>query len=185
MQIRLNLLNIFVVIVLSIGSTSVFAQKGSFLSIEEFHELAFPGQPIEWQTLWVNQEMRADIEAIIDRKLSSLRLRYWGDGERTAWILEEIGKELPITVGVIVNAGKIEQVQIMEYRESRGGEIRYPFFTSQFINAQLFSEKGNWRLNQNIDGITGATLSVRALKKITAMALYCHQQTEFSQLASE
>ncbi len=155
------------------------------MSVEEFHQKAFPGQELKWQTLWVGKELRAEIEKIMHRKFPNLRIRYWGEGAKTAWIFEEIGKELPITVGVVVNSGAIEQVQIMEYRESRGGEVRYPFFTSQFSDVRLKQKKSKWQLDKHIDGITGATLSVRALKKVTALALYCHQHTEFAQLASE
>ncbi|WP_340679580.1 FMN-binding protein, partial [Paraglaciecola sp.] len=33
------------------------------------------------------------------------------------------------------------------------------------------------QLNQHVDGITGATLSVRALNKLARIALYLHQQS--------
>lgn len=164
---------------------AVFAQKGSYLTVEEFHQKVFPNQDLKWRTLWVNNDLRSEIETIIDRRFSNIRVRYWGNESKTAWIFEEIGKELPITVGVVVDTDAIDQIQIMEYRESRGGEVRYPFFTSQFNDIRLKKKKSNWKLDKHIDGITGATLSVRALKKIATLALFCHQQTEFAQLASE
>jgi hypothetical protein len=34
------------------------------------------------------------------------------------------------------------------------------------------------KLNQNIDGITGATLSVWAVNKVAALALYYHSQID-------
>ena len=80
---------------------------------------------------------------------------------------------MPITIGVVVAEGKIEQVKILAYRESRGGEVRYPAYTRQYLGASL-TNKNN--LDQSIDGITGATLSVWAVNKVAALALYYHGQ---------
>jgi len=66
-------------------------------------------------------------------------------------------------------------VKILAYRESRGGEVRYPAYTAQYRGASLSQ---NMRLNQNIDGITGATLSVWAVNKVAALALYYHSQLD-------
>ena len=96
-------------------------------------------------------------------------------GDTQSGIFEEIGKELPITVAVVIEAGAIIDLTVLEFRESRGGEVVYPFFTGQFSSAQLEAGK-TYNLDKNIDGITGATLSVRALKKIATLALYCDQQ---------
>ena len=50
-------------------------------------------------------------------------MRYWQSGSRTAWVLDEIGKEQPITTGIIVENGKILSVDVLAYRESRGAEV--------------------------------------------------------------
>ncbi|MEH6529369.1 MAG: FMN-binding protein, partial [Porticoccus sp.] len=107
-----------------------------------------------------------------------LRVRYWRLGTKTVWIMEEIGKELPITIGVAVNQGSInqgsvEQVKILAFRESRGWEVRYPAFTAQYLGVQMTPGK---KLDTHIDGITGATLSVRAVTKVATLALFYHQQ---------
>jgi hypothetical protein len=134
------------------------------------------------QVLWINGALRQQAEAILGHRFASLRVRYWGEGERSLWILEEIGKEMPITIGVVVDGGRIAEVRILEYRESRGGEVRYNFFTDQFKTLTLGDEKD--RLSGHIDGITGATLSVAAVRKIAILALVFHQHTPFGQAAS-
>jgi hypothetical protein len=115
--------------------------------------------------------------------------KFWGTasshfgfdiGRRAGWIFEEIGKELPITVAVVIEERKIIDLTVLEFRESRGGEVVYPFFTGQFNSVKLKTGK-TYSLDKSIDGITGATLSVRALKKVATLALYCHQQTELLQ----
>jgi Na+-transporting NADH:ubiquinone oxidoreductase subunit NqrC len=76
-------------------------------------------------------------------------------------------------VGIVVNDNKIERINILIFRESRGWEVRYPFFTEQFTSATLTSK---YQLDKGIDGISGATLSVNAVKKLAALALFFHQQ---------
>ncbi|WP_439133520.1 FMN-binding protein [Pseudomaricurvus sp.] len=155
------------------------AQKGRYVSLDELRQQAFPDQAVEWQTLWVTQPQREVMEDILGRSFRSLRVRYWGHEQRTVWIFEEVGKEMPITFGVIVDGEQIDDVVVMEYRESRGGEVRHPFFTRQFQQLELTDEQPP-SLDGHIDGITGATLSVRAMTKIATLALFCHQLTPFS-----
>jgi hypothetical protein len=97
-----------------------------------------------------------------------MRIRYWQQNERSAWILNEIGKEQPITFGVVIDAGKVAHVKVLAFRESRGWEIRYPAFTRQFSNAALVGLE----LDRHIDGVSGATLSVWAMTAVTRLALY-------------
>jgi Na+-translocating ferredoxin:NAD+ oxidoreductase RnfG subunit len=59
----------------------------------------------------------------------------------------------------------------LAFRESRGWEIRYPFFTKQFDQVSLTQKQ---KLNKTIDNITGATLSVRAVRKLAQLALIYH-----------
>ncbi|MFT5691133.1 MAG: Na+-transporting NADH:ubiquinone oxidoreductase subunit NqrC [Oceanicoccus sp.] len=167
----------FFITTLILFSSISLAQKGQYLSPSDFQARYFDVDA-QSQTLWINKTLRTDVEAILNHRFTALRMRYWGKENRTGWILEEIGKELPITVGVVIDGDEIFDVSILEYRESRGGEIRYPFFTRQFQQAGL-SDKGRYGLDKTIDGITGATLSVRALKKIATLALFLHRQTPF------
>jgi len=73
----------------------------------------------------------------------------------------------------VIKKGQIERIKVLIFRESRGWEVRYPFFTEQFSGARLIK---NYQRNQPIDGITGATLSVRALKKLARLSLYLEQE---------
>jgi len=160
---------------LTLASGLSFAQKMQGDTAEHYGAQYF-SKNLSWQTLWINKEQRGHIEEILGHRFGPFRIRYWGEDHRTGWIFEEIGKELPITVGVIVEDGKIIDLTVLEFRESRGGEVVYPFFTGQFKQVQLKAGEP-YALDKTIDGITGATLSVRALKKVATLALYCHQQT--------
>ena len=141
------------------------------------HE-TFGGEIPKAEKLWIKKELKQQIRSIMEHDLNVVRLRYWGQGQRTAWILEEIGKERLITVGIVINKGKIERVKVLVFRESRGWEIRYPFFTDQFKDAALSQ---NNKLDRNIDGISGATLSVKAMTKLTRLALLLHHHSKFNE----
>lgn len=147
------------------------SEAGRYLTSSDYVTRAFPNGAPEVRTVWVSGELRDAIEAVLGHRFAELRLRYWFDGQTSAWILNEIGKELPITIGVTVTGDAIRNVQVLEFRESRGWEVRYPFFTDQFNDVKLDS---HGELDRNIDGITGATLSVRAVTRIAKIALLLH-----------
>lgn len=147
--------------------------KGVYMTAEQFLASSFPDTPPKSAKLWLTPDVKKQASQILSRPYRSLRVRYWSQQQRSAWIFDEIGKELPITIGVIVNGKGIESVRILAFRESRGGEVRYPFFTNQFEGIKLDDKL---RLNSHIDGISGATLSVRAVKRVSRLALYFHQQ---------
>lgn len=147
--------------------------KGVYQSGPEFIAQTFAPQQPQAKALWLTPEIRQRAESILDRQVPGLRVRYHILDNKSAWILEEIGKEMPITIGVVVTDHKITEVKILAYRESRGGEVRYPAYTAQYRGASLQS---NNRLDQSIDGITGATLSVWAVNKVAGLALYYHSQ---------
>ena len=98
-----------------------------------------------------------------------MRIRYWQADNQTVWILNEIGKEKPITIGVHIKNDQIAHFKVLTFRESRGDEVRHEFFSQQFIHATL---NNDIQLNKHIDGITGATLSVRATTKVARLALW-------------
>lgn len=111
---------------------------------------------------------------LLGHNYPALRLRYWCRGKRSAWILEEIGKELPITVGIVIDGDQVRSLRVLTYRENRGSEVSTPSFTDQFDGVMLAAAG---ELDRNIDGITGATLSVDALTRLAIMALFLHGKT--------
>jgi len=152
-------------------------EAGRYIESDEYVADAFPGGAPAASTLWLTGDLRESIEKALGHKFAALRVRYWRAGNTTAWILDEIGKELPITIGVTVCNDAIADVRVLEFRESRGWEVRYPFFTDQFRNARL-DDAG--RLDRGIDGITGATLSVRAVERVAKVALLLHDSVSQS-----
>lgn len=143
-------------------------------SPEQFLNEAFGGHVPKPAVLWLTRPIQAALSAILGHPPSQLRERYWTDGQKTAWILEEIGKEEPITAGFVIGPdGRIQMSRVLVYRESRGMEVRYPAFLRQFTGIGLAP---NHFLDRDIDGISGATLSVQAMQKMARAALYMNRQ---------
>lgn len=170
-------LRLFAAALLLLGGAAGARADDVYQEPEAFLSDVFGGNPPAPEALWITGELKPAIESIMGHGLGVLRVRYWGRDKRTAWILEEIGKERPITTGIVVESGRIEQIKVLIYRESRGYEVRYPVFTDQFRDARLAEGGG---LTRNIDGISGATLSVRALTRLAQLALFLHSHTSYS-----
>lgn len=78
-----------------------------------------------------------------------------------AVIGEEVGKYRPITFMVGINPEfKVQNVEVLVYRESRGGEVRRSRFLRQYRGK---SSESAIRSNRDILNIAGATMSVNAL----------------------
>jgi len=152
---------------LIIAANNSFA-KGTYQQPAEFVAEAFTEQQPEPQAIWVKGKLREQIEEILQHKSLSKRIRYWKNESRSVWVLEEVGKKKPITVGIVIDDNKISRLKVLVFRETRGWEVRYPFFTQQFNNLTLNDDNS---LSEIIDGVSGATLSVRALEKLARIAL--------------
>jgi hypothetical protein len=140
----------------------------------EFLDRAFSGSPPEPDVIWLSGDRKLSVREILGHNYPALRLRYWCAAGRSAWVVEEIGKELPITVGVIIAANYIKSLQVLTYRENRGEEVVTPAFSDQFIDSTLDTAG---KLDKNIDGISGATLSVQALTRLATMSLFLHNES--------
>jgi len=76
-------------------------------------------------------------------------------------VVDAMGQYQPITLAVTLREdGLVEGVQIMVYREARGGEVRRRAFLEQFEGR---TADGSLRLGGDIRHITGATISSRGV----------------------
>lgn len=146
--------------------------KGVYQDPADFVSESFAGKAPAPQALWITADMQRLVEPILGHPYGALRVRYWERDGRTVWVLEETGKEQPITAGLVVDHDHIAVMKVLIFRETRGDEVRHPFFTDQFTGAGL---TGQNQIDRPIDGVSGATLSTRALIKLARLALVLHQ----------
>jgi len=150
----------------------IVSTSWSYTAEEKQKVEQFLGQQFKQQTpkparLWVKGQLKSTISKILNRTSKQLSYRYWRSQGKTIWLLDEIGKERNITTAVVVRNKQISEIKVVVYRESRGGEVQVPWFTEQFKGAD---SQSNWQ--HNIDSISGATLSVNAIKIQAELALY-------------
>lgn len=118
-------------------------------------------------------DLREQVEAVLGHPYKGMRLRYWQKDGTTAWILDEKSKDRPMTIGIGVNpAGEIAVLELLVYREPRGGEVHQAGFRQQYLGATLTDQH---TLSREVDGITGATLSVDAMNRVAAVVLLLHR----------
>lgn len=164
--------SLLLTLVYLLSPAPVLGAQGTYQEPADFLSNVFDGSVPRPSLIWMTGDVKAVVEQIMGHRYASLRVRYWRRDLTTAWVLEEIGKERPITTGLVVRDGQLSKLKVLIYRESRGWEVRHEFFTEQFTGATL---TGDLELDRRIDGITGATLSVRAMKKLARLALYLHE----------
>ena len=150
------------VLVITLCITTVALARGTYQEPMAFLQDVYNTEPPPPQVIWLTGELKQQATDLLGHDYHSLRIRYWNKDKRSTWILDEIGKDQAITTGIVIEQSKIIQLKVLVFRESRGGEVRYSFFTDQFKDTKLNNKN---KLNRHIDNISGATLSVRALVK--------------------
>lgn len=149
----------------------------TYQSPDDFVREAIPqdaAQPLKPSVFWLDKSIQDDISKILGHPYPQARLRYWRKDNRSVWILEEIGKEYPITAGFIIGDDQILRAQVLIYRETRGMEIHLPAFLNQFKGNTLADDK----LAHKVDGISGATMSVNAMVKMAQVALLLNRKAQ-------
>ncbi len=171
--------------IVALAMVSGFAHAEQYLAQDAFLNQAFAGESVQSRVLWLTPQQKKAAKQILGHPYKGLRVRYWASAkDRTAWVLEEVGKERPIQIGVIIQSEEIKNISILAFEESRGWEVRFPFFTDQFTGVALTTTDGDnggnskFQLDKHIDGITGATLSVRAVSNTARFALYLQHQAK-------
>lgn len=96
-------------------------------------------------------------------------------GKPMGWFFidQVIGKKELITYALGINLdGSVQQVQIIEYLEVYGSQVRYPNWRDQFVGKTV---KSPLRLDEDIANISGATLSSRHVTDGIKRLLFLHQ----------
>ncbi|MFW2440825.1 MAG: FMN-binding protein [Arenicellales bacterium] len=159
---------LFIAAILALPAWSAGIKEAVYYSNDEFLRQAFNSGIPEVRIVWLKGTLKTDVSKALGHDYPALRVRYWLKDHRSAWILDEVGRDKPITTGFIIQDHQLVSVKVLVFRESRGDEIRFPSFTGQFSGVALNNKH---QLNHRIDGISGATLSVNAVRKLAAVAL--------------
>ena len=122
------------------------------------------------KSIWLSKSQKEIVKNILQIPYTQSRYYVWQDAkENQAFIISYVAKNKPFTMGFIVHKQKIIYSKILIYREIHGGQVANKYFLQQFDASYL---NDDLTLSTNIDGITGASLSVAATKRMARLALY-------------
>ncbi len=145
------------------ASASVHATQ--YMTVEQAQKLIFgPAAQFERRDLKLNKDLARDIEKAAGVRVRLLEVPLWTvveNGKPAGYfIIDEVyGKHEFITYAIaIAPDGKVRQIEVLEYRETYGSQIRYPEWKSQFVGK---SAADPVMLETDIQNISGATLSCR------------------------
>ena len=141
-------------------STSVYAT--TYLTVEQAQQVIFPGAKLVKAFLTLTDAQQRQVERTAGVSVPRKEINVWRVSTGGFFIVDEVvGKHEFITYAVGLNAdGSVKQIEILDYRESYGYEIRNRNWRQQFVGK---TNADTLRLDQDIRNISGATLSCRHL----------------------
>ncbi|HTB35408.1 MAG TPA: FMN-binding protein [bacterium] len=101
----------------------------------------------------------------------------------SALLDSELGKHQPIDYLVAMDpSGKVVAVELLVYRETYGGGVRSAHFRTQFVGKD---RSAALQLGQDVDAVSGATISSRTFADGVAKALRLFQDFETAAAKAE
>ena len=145
----------------------------TYLNVEQAQAAIFPGQSFSAYPLQLSDAQRKTIEQESRVRLTGTPPRIWQLKEGGWFIVDEvIGKHEFITYAVgLTRDGAVKGIEIMDYRESYGGQVRDPKWRAQFVGKK---NGAPLLLDRDIKNISGATLSSRHLSDGVRRVLALH-----------
>ena len=123
---------------------------------------------INMHTFKLGTKLKAFVQNKVKQRFYRDELYYWtisNNDTTIAYALMDnvLGKSMPITFLVIMGIdGRIINLDVIKYREAYGGEVDNKNWLAQFTNS---TDTSQFTVGKNIDGISGATISVNSLSK--------------------
>lgn len=164
---RLHLLPCVLMLSL-LGLATSYGSK-TYQAPTDFIKAQFGGKPPAAKVQTLTSTIQSRLSKMNGRRYGSSRVRYWRKGSKTVYILDDIGKTRPITIGYVIESGKVSSTKVLVYRESHGSEVSRSYFTKQLTGISL---RSTGRLSKKPRNISGATLSVRTMSRMARMSLY-------------
>jgi hypothetical protein len=146
-----------------LGSLVIFggpAYATVYLSTEQAQALLFPGASFQPESRTLTEEQVKAIEHASGVPVRNRRLKLWRVSTGGWFIVDEVvGKHEFIPFALALDKdGAVKGVEILEYREAYGGQIREPAWRRQFVGERPGTRL---RLEKEIRNVSGATLSCK------------------------
>src|SRR5436309_201410 len=139
---------------------TVPAFAATYLTVEKAQALMFPGATFVQDFRMLDREQVRAIEKASGVRVEGRTPKAWR-ASTGGWFLvdEVVGKHEFIPFALALDPdGAVKDVEILEYHEAYGGEVRLPAWRAQFLGKR---HGATLRLTEDVKNISGATLSCR------------------------
>jgi Na+-translocating ferredoxin:NAD+ oxidoreductase RnfG subunit len=150
------------------------AFAATYLNVEQAQRAIFPGAKLNEKPLRLSPEQRKSIENASGVKVRVPEVKVWSAPDGGWFIIDEvIGKHEFITYALGLNReGAVVGLEVMDYRENYGSEVRQSTWRSQFVGKKYGARL---KLTEDIKNISGATLSCRHIAEGVKRLLATHE----------
>ena len=137
-------------------------QAKTYLTIEQAQKQMFPSQLLSKASVNLTPQQQTKLTEASSVRLAFDGTNVWKVADGSWFVVDQVvGKHEFITYAVAINAdGTVKMVEVLEYNESYGSEIKERSWMQQFVGKTAASPI---KLNQDIANISGATLSSKHL----------------------
>lgn len=131
-----------------------------YLSVEQAQALLFPGATFQSVPVTLTDEQVKAIEKASGVHVLTRQVKAWKASTGGWFIADEVvGKHEFIPFALALDAqGAVKGIEILEYREAYGDQIRNPEWQKQFVGKTSATKL---QLDKNIRNVSGATLSCK------------------------
>ncbi|HYZ73042.1 MAG TPA: FMN-binding protein [Chthoniobacterales bacterium] len=150
----------FLAIPLTAASTAVPGFANTYLTVEQAQQTIFPGASFTPVPKTLTPDQQKTIESRARVGVRSRDLKVWKVSNGGWFIVDQVlGKHEYITYALGLTAtGAVKQIEILDYRETYGYQVRDESWRQQFVGKTAESPLN---LDRDIRNISGATLSSR------------------------
>jgi Na+-transporting NADH:ubiquinone oxidoreductase subunit NqrC len=150
-----------------------------YLTVEQAQSTLFPEASRFTQAdVTLTPEMKQAVEQSSGVRVRNNTQRVWhaeAVGKSLGWFMldEVVGKHEFITYAAAITPdGIVKGIEILDYRETHGGEVKNPKWRAQFIGKKAGDA---FKLDDDIKNISGATLSCKNITNGVKRLLATHQ----------
>jgi len=161
-------------IVPALACSAVPVHAVSYLTLELAQQAIFPGAKLSPVAVKISTEQRKAIEKAGGVRVRNLEPKVWKVENGGWFILDEvIGKHEFITYAVgLMEDGVVKQIEVMDYRELYGGQVRDEKWRAQFAGKK---HGAKLKLGVDVQNVSGATLSCRHVAEGVRRLLATHE----------
>ncbi len=171
--------NWFIVVPAAVAAMAPSAAHATvYLSVEQAQQAMFPDAKFVDRSIALTPAQRKAIAKASGSGGVGKDLRVWdarNGSARSGWFILDrvLGKHEFITYAVALTPeGVVKRIEILEYRETYGGEVRNAGWRQQFVGKRFGSQL---KLGADIRNISGATLSSRHITDGVRRLLVAYQ----------